>query len=194
MISYKAIGVALAAVTLPALVLTGCSANPGMSGTVHNGTNHENKAEQKFSGADIMFAQMMIPHHRQAVEMGTLAETRASSPAVATLAAQIKEEQAPEITQMKTWLKEANAPLEMGHEMVMKGLLTDADLKRLAAASGQEFDRLFLEGMIGHHLGAIEMAKVVLDSSNSAVRNLAEAIISSQGKQIAEMKTLLADN
>ena len=141
-----------------------------------------------------MFAQMMIPHHRQAVEMGTLAETRESSPAVATLAAQIKEEQAPEITQIKTWLKEANAPLEMGHEMVMKGLLTDADLKRLAAASGQEFDRLFLEGMIGHHLGAIKMAKVVLDSSNSAVRNLAEAIISSQGKQIAEMKTLLADN
>jgi uncharacterized protein (DUF305 family) len=141
-----------------------------------------------------MFAQMMIPHHRQAVEMGTLAETRASSPAVATLAAQIKEEQAPEIALMKSWLKAANAPLQMDHSMVMAGLLTDADMKALTEASGVKFDRLFLEGMIGHHEGAIEMAKVVIDSSNADVRRLSETIIASQADQITYMKTLLAND
>ena len=182
---------AFTTVTLSALALTGCSSNLATNGTNHSGTNHEIKAEQNFSGADIMFAQMMIPHHQQAVEMGILAETRASSPEVIILAAEIKDEQSPEITQMKGWLKVANAPLQMDHSMVMAGLLTDADMKRLAAASGAEFDRLFLEGMIGHHEGAIEMAKVVLDSNNAEVKSLAEAIVSSQAEQINYMKALL---
>ena len=182
---------ALTTVALLALALTGCSSNLATNGTNHSGTNHEIKAEQNFSGADIMFAQMMIPHHQQAVEMGILAATRASSPEVIILAAEIKDEQSPEITQMKGWLKAAHAPLDMGHEMVMKGLLTDADMKRLAAASGAEFDKLFLEGIIGHHEGAISMAKAVLDSSNAEVKSLAEAIVSSQAEQVTFMKSLL---
>jgi uncharacterized protein (DUF305 family) len=71
---------------------------------------------------------MMIVHHQQAVDMGTLAETRASSPEVKSLAAQIKSEQAPEITQMKGWLEAANAPMDMGHDMGMDGMLTDAQM------------------------------------------------------------------
>ena len=180
---------------LAAPLLAGCSSggHANHSG-LNSGTNGEISPGASLSSADVMFAQMMIPHHRQAVEMGTLAETRASSPAVATLAAQIKEEQAPEIALMKSWLKAANAPLQMDHSMVMAGLLTDADMKALTEASGVKFDRLFLEGMIGHHEGAIEMAKVVIDSSNADVRRLSETIIASQADQITYMKTLLAND
>ena len=145
-----------------------------------------------FTGADIMFAQMMIPHHQQAVDMGTLAETRASSPEVKALAAKIKAEQAPEITQMKGWLKTAGAPLEMGHDMGMGGMLTDAQFDALKNSTGADFDRLFLEGMIAHHKGAIHMAEMVVDSNNAEAAKLGAAIISSQTEQITYMESLLA--
>lgn len=140
-----------------------------------------------------MFAQMMIPHHQQAVDMGTLAETRASNPKVRNLAAKIKSEQAPEIDQMKRWLKAANASLEMGHSMVMDGMLDISQMKALAASSGAAFDRLFLEGMIGHHQGAIKMAQKVIHSHNGEASALGNAIVDSQSKQIAVMKQLLLE-
>jgi uncharacterized protein (DUF305 family) len=138
-----------------------------------------------------MFAQMMIPHHQQAVDMGTLAETRASNPEVKALAAKIKGEQAPEITQMKGWLESAGASLDMGHDMGMGGMLTDADMTALKNAKGAAFDRLYLEGMIGHHKGAIHMAQMVVDSSNGEANALGNAIIDSQTKQITYMESLL---
>lgn len=139
-----------------------------------------------------MFAQMMIPHHHQAVDMGTLAETRASSAEVKALAAKIKAEQAPEITQMKGWLDTANASMDMGHEMGMGGMLDDAQMEALRNAKGAEFDRLFLEGMIGHHQGAIHMAQMVIDSNNAEAADLGKTIIDSQTKQISYMESLLA--
>ena len=140
-----------------------------------------------------MFAQMMIPHHQQAVDMGTLAETRALSPEVKKLAAQIKSEQAPEITQMKGWLKDANASLDMGHDMGMGmgGMLSDTEMEALKNAKGADFDRLYLEGMIQHHKGAIHMAQMVVDSNNAEVAKLGKAIIDSQTKQITYMESLL---
>lgn len=139
-----------------------------------------------------MFAQMMIPHHQQAVDMGTLAQTRASDPKVKALAAQIKAEQAPEIAQMKKWLQQAGAPMEMGHDMGMNGMLSAAELDNLRGATGTEFDNLYLESMIAHHKGAIQMAEMVAKSRNQGVRDLAAAIIESQTKQISYMETLLA--
>ena len=177
---------------LAAPLLAGCSSGAhGNHSDLNSGANGEISPGASLSSADVMFAQMMIPHHQQAVAMGNLAETRASSPEVKALAASIKAEQAPEIALMKSWLKAANAPLQMDHSMVMAGLLTDADMKALAEASGVEFDRLFLEGMIGHHEGAIEMARVVLDSNNAEVKGLAEAIVASQSTQIGQMHQLL---
>ena len=193
----RASGAVRAAVllALAAPLLAGCSSGEhGNHSDLNSGANGEISPGASLSSADVMFAQMMIPHHQQAVEMGILAETRASSPEVKALAASIKAEQAPEIALMKSWLKAANAPLRMDHSMVMAGLLTDADMKALTEASGVKFDRLFLEGMIGHHEGAIEMAKVVIDSSNADVRSLSETIISSQAAQITYMKTLLAND
>lgn len=187
------------AATLTAVLLSGCTLNFGNSdtdkdsGTMgNNGMMNSNSGSSTFSGADIMFAQMMIPHHRQAVDMGTLAETRASSAEVKALAAKIKAEQAPEITQMKGWLDTANASMDMGHEMGMGGMLDEAQIEALRNAKGAEFDRLFLEGMIGHHKGAIHMAQMVIDSNNAEASDLGKAIIDSQTKQISYMESLLA--
>jgi len=188
---------AAAIATTAALALTGCTINIGgtsdddNSGMMGNSGMMNTKSSGAYSGADIMFAQMMIPHHQQAVDMGTLAETRALSPEVKKLAAQIKSEQAPEITQMKGWLKDANASLDMGHDMGMGGMLSDTEMEALKNAKGAEFDRLYLEGMIQHHKGAIHMAQMVVDSNNAEVAKLGKAIIDSQTKQITYMESLL---
>ena len=179
-----------------ALTLTGCTINIGGSNDSDSGMMGNNgimnhSSDSSYSGADIMFAQMMIPHHQQAVDMGTIAETRASDPAVKKLAAQIKAEQAPEIEQMKGWLKAANASLEMDHEMGMGGMLSDTEMQALTNAKGAAFDKLYLEGMIQHHKGAIHMAQMVIDSNNAEVAKLAKAIVDSQTKQISYMESLL---
>jgi len=135
---------------------------------------------------------MMIPHHQQAVEMSTLAETRASSAEVKKLAAQIKAEQAPEIAQMTKWLTDSNSPTSMGHDMGMNGMLDDDQMRALEAASGAEFDRLYLQGMIEHHKGAIQMAQMVINSSNAEAKVLGTAIVDSQSKQIQYMESLLS--
>jgi uncharacterized protein (DUF305 family) len=171
-----------AALVFSAGSLTGCSFDLGkVAGDVIS----------QYSGADVMFAQMMIEHHQQAVDMGTLAASRAFSPEVKTLAEQIKAEQAPEIAQMKSWLADAGASTQMGHQMVMDGLLSADQMTALTDATGAKFDELFLKGMIAHHQGAITMAKVVVDSGNTNVSALAKAIIDSQTKQIVTMKALL---
>jgi uncharacterized protein (DUF305 family) len=175
------------AISISSLALSGCGI--AVQSNSENHLSHETGTS--FSSADIMFAQMMIPHHLQAVDMGTLAETRALNPEVRALAEQIKTEQAPEIQQMKAWLTKSGAGLDMGHDMGMDGMLTDSELEALKSATGNDFDKLYLIGMIGHHEGAIKMAKVVLNSKNAQVSSLAEAIIASQTKQITYMKELL---
>jgi uncharacterized protein (DUF305 family) len=188
--NQKTIG--LAGLTLfISLALSGCSLNTSSDPNHmdHDGMTHETA---DFSNADIMFAQMMIPHHQQAVDMGTLAETRALDSHVKELAAQIKAEQAPEISQMQAWLVSSGSDLNMGHEMGMDGMLTDLEMQELTKATGAQFDVLYVKGMIAHHQGAIAMAQMVVDSDNSDVKALAEAIIKSQTKQITELQQLLS--
>ena len=151
------------------------------------------------SAADAMFAQMMIPHHEQAVEMSTLAETRASSPEIKELAAEIKGAQQPEIDQMTAWLEEWGMPVMSGMDAMdehgghgMSGMLTDDQMQQLADAQGPEFDRLFAEFMILHHEGAIDMAEDVVDSKDPRVAALAAAIISTQAEEIAQLRAFLA--
>jgi uncharacterized protein (DUF305 family) len=155
-------------------------------------SDHMISENSEFSAADVMFAQMMIPHHQQAVDLGEIAATRASSAEVMELAQQIANEQAPEIELMKSWLETAGASEHMDHEMAMDGMLTQAELETLKAAKGTEFDRLFLEGMIAHHEGAVAMAEDVVDSKNPEVAELAASIIETQNEQIQYMKELLA--
>ena len=150
------------------------------------------------SAADAMFAQMMIPHHEQAVEMSTLAETRASSPEIKELAAEIKAAQQPEIDQMTAWLEEWGMPVMSGMDAMgehgghgMSGMLTDEQMQQLADAQGPEFDRLFAEFMILHHEGAIDMAEDVVDSKDPRVAALAQAILATQAEEIAQMQAFL---
>jgi len=180
-------------------LLAGCSSDLGTNlvnqGLGLLGENTDlglTASDSGFSGIDVMFAQMMIPHHQQAVDMGTLAERLAFSPEVKALAAQIKAEQAPEISQMQGWLTDAGASLDMGHEMGMGGMLSESAMALLENAKGAAFDKLFLKGMIAHHQGAITMAKMVSNSTNAEVKALSEAITSSQTEQIDYMKSLLA--
>jgi uncharacterized protein (DUF305 family) len=145
----------------------------------------------------------MIPHHEQAVEMADLALAKATSPQVKQLAEQVKAAQDPEIATMRGWLKTWGAPEQMpgmdgttGHDMggmTGEGMMTDAQMKQLQAASGAPFDKLWLTMMIAHHEGAITMANDVLaKSSNPAVTELARSIVESQTTEIQTMTGLLA--
>ena len=187
----------IATITLSAsLALSGCSL-PSVSdvGSMMDHMDHVTGMAQDLIGTltntDVMFAQMMIAHHQQAVDMGTLAETHASDPAVKEIAARIKSEQAPEIEQMKKWLKDAGKSESMDHEMPMQGMLTKEQLDTLAAATGPEFDKMYLNFMILHHQGAVLMAQMVENSTNSQVSDFAKAIIETQNAEIKEMQELL---
>jgi len=147
------------------------------------------KDAAEFSNVDIMFAEMMIPHHEQAIVLSDIASTNSSNPEIQKLAESIRGAQAPEIDQMASW----PGVDSMGHAgHMMDGMLSETEIEELRAASGVEFDRLFLEGMIKHHKGALDMAEMVLDSKNSEVAALARAIVDTQTREIAEMEALLA--
>lgn len=153
------------------------------------------------SDSDISFAQLMIPHHQQAVEMADLALSRVTSPEVKELAEQIKAAQDPEIEMMSMWLQRWGAPMAMGEDhsghdmgdMNMSGMMNDDDMRALADAQGAAFDSLWLELMIAHHQGAISMAEQVKgSSSNAEVITLAGAVITGQKVEIDTMQKLLA--
>ncbi len=156
------------------LVLTGCASTP--------------KANSEFSAADISFAEEMIPHHEQAVLMSDIALTNSSSDEILALARDIKAAQAPEIEQMSSW-EGVRVSTHMGH--MMDGMLSDEQIQQLRDSEGVAFDRLFLEGMILHHQGAIKMAQKVIDSKSKKVSNLAAAIIDAQEKEIVFMQELI---
>ena len=147
---------------------------------------------------DIMFAQMMIPHHQQANEMSDMALSQASTNEVKTLAEQIKGAQAPEIAVMRGWLANWGAPEtavddHSGHSM-STGMMTDDDMAALSATTGPNFDRLWLQMMVSHHQGAVSMAQDVLaTTTNPEVKTLAESIIEAQKKEIASMEVLQAN-
>ena len=147
-----------------------------------------NNAASEFSGNDLMFAAMMVPHHEQAIEMSEIALTKSTNPEVIELATEIKNAQSPEIAEMKSW-GDLKMGSHMGHNM--DGMLSDDEMAALNSALGDEFDRLFLEGMIKHHEGAIEMAEMVVDSQNTRASALGKAIIETQKLEIARMKELL---
>lgn len=143
-----------------------------------------------------MFAQMMIPHHQQAVTISDLILAKSGlSTEVTSLATAIKAAQQPEIEQMRGWLKAWGAPEggDHGGHGSMGGMLTQAQLDAIGKAEGVEAEKLFLAGMIAHHEGAITMAKQAETAgSNAEVKKLAATIISTQQAEIDQMKTLLA--
>jgi uncharacterized protein (DUF305 family) len=166
----------------------------------HFGMNHssmmdsDEKADSSnLTGADIMFLQMMIPHHQQAVDISNLALTKSKDPELLALATAIRDGQADEIVQMKQWLADAGASLDMGHSMgdSMGGMLNEQQLAALKNASGSTFDRLWLEGMTGHHDGALHMTQMIEDASNPTIKKFGQDIVALQTAQIEQMKEML---
>ena len=153
-----------------------------------------------FNVADVDFAQGMIPHHEQAVEMAAIAldAARQTSDDVVDLARRINAGQDPEIELMADWLSGWGQPLDMneddGHDMSsMDGMMTDEEMNELRAQNGESFDTLWLEMMMRHHEGAIAMAKTEqAEGSSPAALALAGQIISAQESEIVEITALLA--
>ncbi len=147
------------------------------------------------NSADAMFAQMMTPHHEQAVQMSDIMLAKKNlDPRVTELAQDIKAAQGPEIKKMNDWLQTWGEPMKMSGSHEMDGMMTPEDLSNLEATQGTEASRLFLTQMIAHHEGAITMAEdEVANGSNPAAVELAKDVVSSQGTEIQAMKTLLAD-
>jgi uncharacterized protein (DUF305 family) len=180
----------LAPLLLAALVLAACG------GSDHGGARDAAVDAGSKRDADAMFAQMMIPHHEQAIVISDLARDpdRGASPDVVALAEQIRAAQAPEIEQMQAWLDAQGAVMGGDHSGHggMDGMLSDEEIAALASAQGADFDRLFLEGMIAHHEGAVAMAEdVKADGDDPEMTALADEIIAAQEQEIAEMRVLL---
>ena len=149
-----------------------------------------------FNEADVTFAQLMIPHHEQAVEMSeTLLAKDGIDERVRDLATQIKDAQQPEIDQLREMLSDwGQEESDMGGMNHGGGMMSDNDMMALEDATGDDAARLFLEQMTVHHEGAIEMAEAeVTDGENAEAKELAETIVAAQTDEIATMEELLAD-
>lgn len=200
MMRARALTAALAAT---AAALTGCGGDNAATTTSHGGPPPPSSAQQQaqdHNQADISFAQDMIPHHAQAIQMARLAPDRAQSPQVKELASRIEQAQDPEIEAMTAWLQAWGAPVPPtgesggGHGGGMgAGGMDPQRMRQLEQATGAEFDRLFLQMMIKHHDGAIETARAELgNGQNPEAKQLAQQIIDAQQAEIQEMSALLS--
>lgn len=213
LISMKKTLTISAAAIAATIALAGCSAgteagssatssmpgmNHGSSAMPSGSASVTSTASAEFNDADTMFAQMMIPHHAQAVEMSDIMLKKEGIPtAVTDLATKIEAAQGPEIEKMTGWLESWGQPTEMptgAHSShSMSGMMGEEDMAKLEAAQGTEAAKLFLTQMIAHHEGAVEMAKTeTTDGKNADAVQLSKDIVSSQEAEIQEMKDLLA--
>ncbi|TFV43962.1 DUF305 domain-containing protein [Blastococcus sp. TF02A-35] len=190
-----------AAILAGALALTACSDDSVASHTDSMGsgsaasTSTSASEEAAFNDADVTFAQGMIPHHQQAIEMAQMASERAEDPRVLDLASRIEAAQQPEIETLTGWLKEWGVEDNgMGGMDHGGGMMSEDDMNALMAASGAEFDRLFLEQMIEHHTGAVEMATTEAgEGQDTEALAMANDIRDTQNAEIAEMRQLLTE-
>ena len=172
------------------MLLSGCGV---ISVTDANHMDHGMMGDASgFSSSDIMFAQMMIPHHQQAVDISNLAMKTSKDAELLALAKIIARDQAAEITKMKAWLADAGAGMDAGHSMDgMGGMLSGAELSALNAEMGTKFDILWLKGMTGHHDGAIHMTTMIRDASNPEIKAFGEKVIADQAAQIEQMREMI---
>lgn len=200
---------ALAAVPT-AVLLSSCSSPAGDEHANHqqgSSASSSSPAEQPagFNDQDVDFATNMIPHHQQAIEMAAMVPDRSTDPAVLKLAADISKAQGPEIETLKVFLvqwrqgADAPAPSEtpdphqgMDPSMNMQGMVDAAAIANLATLKGPEFDKQWMQAMISHHEGAIEMANAeIAGGANADAKNLAQQIVTAQQGEITQMKQML---
>jgi uncharacterized protein (DUF305 family) len=185
-----------AAAIASAIALAGCGSGSGpenMPGMTHGSSTSIPAASASHNSADVMFAQMMIPHHAQAVEMSGMILAKQDIPAsVIALATRIKDAQGPEIQTMTGWLQDWNEPTEMASGHSMDGMLEEPALQELETAQGTEAAKLFLKQMIAHHEGAIMMAnKEITDGKDPKALDLSNQIVAAQKSEVKEMQDLL---
>jgi uncharacterized protein (DUF305 family) len=154
--------------------------------------------------ADIRFVQMMVPHHEQALEMAALAPGQAANAKVKALADRIDAAQTAEISAMQSWLRRHARQAQGGHDggghgagpaapMQMPGMATPQQMAQLKAATGANFDRLFLTLMITHHQGALTMAnEELVKGTDVLIREMAQEVIVTQAAEINRMRALLS--
>ena len=206
----------LSALSVAAVItLAGCGSDaepatpavePPASTQESSPSSTESSAEvsAEHNDADVMFAQMMIPHHQQAVEMSEMMLTKNDvSSDVLDLATQIKDAQGPEIETMTSWLEAWDEPVEPeggmeGHDMGsmggMDGMMDEDQMADLESAEGDDAARMFLESMTEHHNGAVDMAQEEIDNGeNPEAIALAETIVETQQAEIQEMEELLSE-
>ncbi|MFI7299676.1 DUF305 domain-containing protein [Streptomyces sp. NPDC050121] len=198
---------------LLALALTGCDSGkdtkssaargpsviaPGKPGEANRTLSAQDAAEQRVdddtpNSADVAYAQKMIEHHAQALEMTELAPGQAQSTTVKGLAARIGAAQGPEIEAMKAWLTTyGKETASSGHQhTAMPGMATEAQLANLRAARGKAFDALFLTLMITHHEGALAMAtEVKTQGNNVRIEEMADDVMAQQTSEITRMRAM----
>ncbi|MGX1030795.1 DUF305 domain-containing protein [Streptomyces sp. SAI-097] len=192
------------------------SASAETGSTTGSSTTGSESGENAHNAQDVAFAQGMIPHHRQALEMARLAADRSASAAVEDLAARIEKAQDPEITTMTGWLTawgedvpepapsntstgstgstgtESMPGMDHSAHSGMPGMMGGQDMAELERASGRAFDTMFLTMMVEHHEGAVEMAGTEKAKGRYApAKALADDIITAQNAEITEMNKLL---
>jgi uncharacterized protein (DUF305 family) len=206
---------AVAALALAGTVLAACGGDDSDAtedAGAAAGSELDVDPEGDANAADVMFVQMMIPHHEQAVVMSDDALETSEDDTIRGLAEDIRAAQQPEIDLMLGWLDEWRLPAMMDGEGMgdgmgdgegiehmghggMAGMMSEEELEELRAASGPEFDRMWAEMMIEHHEGAIDMARDVREDGESPeVRELADAILETQQAEIDVMEEWLATN
>jgi uncharacterized protein (DUF305 family) len=210
-----------AAGALTALTLAACGSSGSSGSTTASSTSSapapatSGSPTAAHNAADVNFAELMIPHHQQAIEMATLAGTRAANGQVKTIAERVRTAQGPEITTMTGWLTSWGQPTAvpstparpmgstsgmggspvpgMGGDDLPYGMMSDAEMGMLQGLTGSAFDREFLTMMIAHHQGAIAIARTEkAQGQYRPATDLARSIETSQTGEVTEMQTLLA--
>lgn len=179
-----------------ALTLTGCSVDNSEPNSKESSSSTEVPATTA-NAADEMFVTMMIPHHQQAIEMADIVLDKDGVDArVIELAENVKDAQGPEIERMLSWLEEWGVTYDPDSGMDHgsgDGMMSESDMTALENATGVDASRLFLEQMIVHHEGAVDMARTALeDAKNPEVLELAEQVIDDQTSEIDTMNNLIA--
>jgi uncharacterized protein (DUF305 family) len=206
MTSKPLVGMALAILTA-GVVLTACG-NAGNSTGASPSTTTSATHAADHNQADVTFAQQMIPHHQQALDMARTVAGHTTNAKVTDLAGRIEKAQDPEIQQMTGWLNQWGAAPSttsgmpgmgtmpgMGDGRAMPGMMSDQDMQQLSQAKGAGFDKMWLQMMVQHHQGAVDMAKTELAQGASAdAKTLAQKIIDGQQAEITEMKGLLGQS
>lgn len=175
---------------------------PGQPSQTIDAARAVDLSKVRFTSADVEFMQGMIGHHAQAVEMVELLKTRAGRPEMRALGQRIELSQVDEIRMMQEWLtgRGQSAPEQHAHHgehAMMPGMLTPDQMQRLSAARGPEFDRLFLEGMIAHHQGAITMVDELMKKPGAAqesdIYSFVSDVVADQSAEIERMSAMLRE-